>query len=77
MYYGLAKNEAYFSERVSVFVALGSVTLLENATAGYLTYTADNYEYVDNYLALWNVHEIMANKPYWWNLEYAAWCSNN
>ena len=77
MYYGLAENEAYFKDRVSVFVALGSVTLLEHATAAYLTYTASHYEATDNYLGLWNVHEIMAGKPYWWNIEYNVWCANN
>jgi hypothetical protein len=60
-----------------VFVALGSVTLLEHATAGYLTYTRDNYEYVDNTLAFYNVHEIMADKNWWWNVEYHVWCNNN
>ena len=77
MYYGLAELQDYYASRVSVFVALGSVTLLENTTAGYLTYTADNYEKVDDYLALWNVHEIMADKPYWWNIEYHTWCDAN
>ncbi len=60
-----------------MFVALGSVTLLEHASAGYLTYTADNYEKVDNYLALYNVHEIMADKNWWWNIEYHIWCDDN
>ena len=77
MYYGLAELQDYYASRVSVFVALGSVTLLENATAGYLTQTAENYEKIDDYLALWNVHEIMADKPYWWNIEYHAWCNAN
>jgi len=77
MYYGLAENQDYFESRISVFVALGSVTLLEHATAGYLTYTADNYEKVDNYLALYNVHEIMADKNWWWNIEYHIWCNEN
>lgn len=76
MYYGLSYFEDYFAKRVSIFVAMGSVTLLEHAVAGYLTYTADNYEKVDNYLALWNVHEIMANKDYWWNIEFHAWCNS-
>jgi hypothetical protein len=76
MYYGLSELESYYSTRVSVFIALGSVSLLEHTTAGYLTYTVDNYEKVDDYLALWNVHEIMANKDYWWNIEYHTWCNN-
>jgi hypothetical protein len=76
MYYGLAELQDYYASRISVFIALGSVTLLEHTTAGYLTYTTENYEKVDNTLALYNVHEIMADKPYWWNIEFDVWCSN-
>lgn len=77
MYYGLSVNESYFANRVSVFVAMGSVTLVANTTASYLTMTADKYDEFDNYCALWNVHEIMANKDYWWNIEFHAWCNDN
>jgi len=40
MYYGLSYFEEYYASKVSVFVALGSVTLVEHATAGYLTWTS-------------------------------------
>jgi lysosomal acid lipase/cholesteryl ester hydrolase len=42
MFYGLAKNEDYFASRVSVFIALGPVTRLDNCKSSLLQFFSHN-----------------------------------
>ena len=69
MFYGLAEYQEYYAKRISVFIALASITLAEHTT-GQLASIADNYDAYDNTMTLLNKHEIMAGKSYWWDLEY-------
>ena len=40
MYYGLAKNEAFFADKISVFIALGPVMKLTHAKSTLLQLVA-------------------------------------
>lgn len=42
MYYALARNEAFFADKVSVFVALGPVMKLTHCKSSLLTLIANN-----------------------------------
>jgi hypothetical protein len=59
MYYGLAENEAYYKEKMSIFVALAPVTMLPNTQAEIFKFAADFYDELDDTLNLFNIHSVL------------------
>ncbi len=62
MFYALSTNEDYMAERVNLFVALGPVTKI-TGDSGYMYSLAQNYDTMDDWAIMNNVHEIF---PFNW-----------
>ena len=58
MFYGLSHNEAYFAERVSVFVALGPVTNLYNCKSSLIQFFADFRNLIADTAGLLGLYEF-------------------
>ena len=65
MFYGLAENEAYYKNKLSIFVALAPVTMLPNTQAEIFRFAADFYDEIDDTLNLFNIHSVLNNT--WYN----------
>lgn len=59
MYVGLAENEAYFKDKVSIFVALAPVTKIPNTEVSLFTDAAFFYDEVDDTLDFWHIHSVL------------------
>lgn len=58
MFYALAENEAYFQDKVSLFVALAPVTKITNQKADLVAVAADIYTVIDDTAELFHMYEI-------------------
>lgn len=65
MFYGLAHNEAYFKDKVSVFVALAPVTQIAHTQAAIFQWLSLFYDEFDDTLNTLNIHSILNNT--WYN----------
>lgn len=61
MYYALAAEVPGLKEKLSLFVALGSVTKISNAFSVYYKRSLDAYWIIDHTFKLFNVQEIFNN----------------
>lgn len=59
MYYGLSEAQAYFKEKVSVFVALAPVTKIPNTQDFVLHFACDFYDLLDDTLSLLGIHALL------------------
>ncbi len=59
MFSGLSENEAYFKDKVPLFVALGPVTKISHTQAELLKYTGDFYDEIARTLKLFGINELM------------------
>ena len=48
MFYALAENEAYYKDKLSIFVALAPVTKITNQKADIVRIAADHYRAIDS-----------------------------
>ena len=57
MFYGLAHNEAYFAEKVNLFVALAPVTKISHTKSilGWISQVYDEFEDTVEFLQLYNM----------------------
>ena len=58
MFYGLAHNEAYFADKVSLFVALGPVLELNHASSELLIFIANNDELILATCELFGIYDM-------------------
>jgi hypothetical protein len=61
MFYGIANNEAFWKERLSIFVALAPVTRLNNCGTPLLTWLAPIWKTVQSSLSLVGVYGFFDN----------------
>jgi len=64
MFYGLAENEAYYKDKLSIFVALAPVTMIPHTEAEIFKFAADFYDEIDDTLNLLNIHSVLNNTWY-------------
>ena len=58
MFYGLAKNEAYFAEKVSLFVALAPVTKGTHTRSPLYKWFTRNYDIFYDTIEVLNLHSL-------------------
>lgn len=65
MFVGLAEKEAYFKDRVSIFVALAPVTKLPNTEDQFWRNMSGNYNMIEDTLRMLGIHSILNDT--WFN----------
>lgn len=70
MYYALAENVPGLKNKISLFVALGSVTKLSNSFAPYFQYTIFFYPVLDFIFDILNINELLS---YDWKFSLGSW----
>lgn len=61
MYVGLAENEAYFKDKIAIFVALAPVTKIPNTEVGLFKDAAFFYDELDDTCSFWGIHSVLNN----------------
>ena len=59
MFVGLSENQAYFKDKVPLFVALGPVTKITHTQASLLTWTSKFYDLLADTCDLLGIHELL------------------
>lgn len=59
MFYGLAKNEAYFKDKISIFIALAPVTKISHQTSALFAWMAAFYDELDDAIGILNIHSLL------------------
>jgi hypothetical protein len=58
MFYALAHNEAYFANKVSIFLAFGPVMQLSHASSNLIYFVAKNNELIVDTCELFGIYDI-------------------
>ena len=61
LYYALSEDNAWFSNKISLFVALGPVTKLPNTQAALMQLSAEFYGPLDDAINLFNMYEFLGD----------------
>jgi pimeloyl-ACP methyl ester carboxylesterase len=64
VFYGLAENEDYYKDKMSVFVALAPVTMLPNTDCTLFHLASDLYDEIDDLFDTLNIHSVLNNTWY-------------
>ena len=65
MFSALAENEAYFEDKVSLFVALGPVTKMSHTKGVVFNFAALFYDQIVDAVETFGIHEVLQNS---WNV---------